>query len=520
MKKIIKLFLAFLILIFPLSLISCGSENFSINYGISQPATNVDPLLASNECEVAVVQNIFRGLFKLDESGKPVEDLIDKFTVSDDGLIYTFYLKDNLSWSNDYNLTASDFVFAIKRAASPNTKAKNTSLINNIVNAQNILDGSMSPSKIGVIALNDQILQISLIKPDNSFIYKLTDKLFFPCNEQFFNECKGKYGLNRKNIISNGNYKISYWDTNIGNLRITLNTKINDGLSHVGSVLFKYDSSDTVLNAIKNNKIDIGVLNCTEYSLVDNSKYAVQYGYDTVYFLYFNQNGLYGKSSLLCDSFAQSINRNELNNKVKNYIKITNKIIPNDISFSGVNLDIGTPTYKVNYEPEKARNQFLKEINKIKNFNISNTKILCDNSEDSKNISLSVLSDWQNNLGAYFTINSTDNLSFEVNDAEIALISATSKNKDIKEYLSLFSEKDSKIDYYNKNFEDVYSEILIENDIEKCVELIKEAENILINDSSLIPIAQSPTAYCFNSNYKNVKFDTHTGCIDFIKITY
>ena len=70
-----------------------------------------------------LLQNLFSGLFQLEADGTLTNAMCDTYTVSDDGLVYTFTLKDGLKWSDGTPLTAHDFVYSWQRAVDPATGA-------------------------------------------------------------------------------------------------------------------------------------------------------------------------------------------------------------------------------------------------------------------------------------------------------------------------------------------------------------------------------------------------------------
>ena len=96
-----------------------GSDTLRM-YLASEP-DKLDPALNSTVDGAILAINSFAGLFTYDAEQKQVPDLAESYTVSDDGLTYTFTLKDDLKWSNGDTLDASDFVYSWNRAVNPAT---------------------------------------------------------------------------------------------------------------------------------------------------------------------------------------------------------------------------------------------------------------------------------------------------------------------------------------------------------------------------------------------------------------
>ena len=94
-----------------------------------------------------------------------------------------------------YHFTANDFVFAFKRIFEKNTKSPYAESFSCIKNAGKIITGELGADSIGVTAKGDFELEIDLDYPNANFLSLMTTSAAKPCNEQFFNNTKGKYGL-------------------------------------------------------------------------------------------------------------------------------------------------------------------------------------------------------------------------------------------------------------------------------------------------------------------------------------
>ena len=225
MKKIICLMLIFVLLLCS----ACSSETIiSMSFAVREAAGSFDPQIAENATTNIIVKNCFEGLVRYDEKGEIVPALATKWTVSEDSLVYTFYLRENAVWHltntakkqleeklpEDFSLevTAYDFEFALKRAVDPAMGAKNASLLKNIANASSIIAGNSSPESLGVRATDKHTLVITLSQPQSNFLNVLTESICMPCNKTFFDACGGRYGMFIKYFISNGPFYISYFD--------------------------------------------------------------------------------------------------------------------------------------------------------------------------------------------------------------------------------------------------------------------------------------------------------------------
>ncbi len=223
-KKILCLFLAIALILTCFA--GCKDENEDTYFAcaVGEMPEHFDPQIASSTGEKIVAVNIFDGLFKLDENADAQKCAVADYKISADGLTYTFYLRENMkyyissevkSFLEDKEKTiegvvnAKDFVFGITRGVLPETNAPDFALLSNIKNAKAVHEGTMSPNELGVRAIGNNTLEITLENKQSDFLYTLTQPITFPCDEEFFNLTGGRYGLDEEYIISNGSFYLS-----------------------------------------------------------------------------------------------------------------------------------------------------------------------------------------------------------------------------------------------------------------------------------------------------------------------
>ena len=181
---------------------------------------NLDPQLAWESPELIAVTNLYSGLFRLNDEGEPVPDCAESYTVSGDGLTYTFTLKEGLAYTQnrggeaEYELTAADFVFGLRRVFRPETGSPYTSTYAAIKNSAEVLSGAMDETALGVSAPDARTVVIQLDQPDPQLLYKLALPGAMPCNEEFFESTEGSYGLTRAATMGNGSFYVYNWNDN------------------------------------------------------------------------------------------------------------------------------------------------------------------------------------------------------------------------------------------------------------------------------------------------------------------
>ena len=121
-----------------------GTDGQIFRYDITSEPTNLDPQLANDHESMLVIQNSFEGLLTVDEDNQIAQGVAERYEVSDDDLIYTFYLRQDAKWSDGTPVTAEDFVFAFQRLVDPATLSPHASSFFCIKNAQSIYQGNNS----------------------------------------------------------------------------------------------------------------------------------------------------------------------------------------------------------------------------------------------------------------------------------------------------------------------------------------------------------------------------------------
>lgn len=201
----------------------------SISYPLSASPSTLDPQYAGELNAQIIINNTFEGLVRFDPDGKIIPGIAKEWSISPDGKTYTFTLQEGTEWfcptvlksefGSDFykrfsseKVTAHDFVFAFQRAVLPETKSPNAHRLFVIENASEVYSGSYSENLLGVTAPDDHTLIIKLTEKCDDFLERLTESVFMPCNEDFFNAMNGRYGLSNRHILCNGPFYISSWD--------------------------------------------------------------------------------------------------------------------------------------------------------------------------------------------------------------------------------------------------------------------------------------------------------------------
>ncbi|MGY6038953.1 peptide ABC transporter substrate-binding protein [Aeromonas sp. AE23HZ002T15] len=162
-----------------------------------------------------VLVDLFEGLVSEDGQGRIVPAQAQRWETSEDGLVWRFFLRPQLKWSNGDPLKAQDFVYAWRRLLSPAQGSPSAGLLlaTGINNAQSIYAGALDLNALGVEAESDQILKVTLERPVPYFLQLISQRPFVPVNQQVIEQF-GKQWTQPGKLVSNGAYKLVNWVPN------------------------------------------------------------------------------------------------------------------------------------------------------------------------------------------------------------------------------------------------------------------------------------------------------------------
>lgn len=279
---------------------------------------NMDPQVATDGLSFEAIAAVTDGLLTLDESGAAVPALAETFDVSDDGMMYTFHLRD-AKWSNGEPVVAADFVYAWQRLASAELASEYSYMIDvsGVKNGAAVLAGEKETSELGVKAQDDKTLVVELERPIAYFDTLMAFPSFYPVNEAFVKEQGDQYGLSPETTLYNGAFLWTEWFSG-NSFSFTKNPDYWDADNvKLDGIEFKValDAQSAVLDFESGNS-DYTQL---RGELVD--KYKDQEGYEIELgsYLWWLQPNFYGEkfqNQNLLKAIALSYNRDQVTNNV------------------------------------------------------------------------------------------------------------------------------------------------------------------------------------------------------------
>jgi ABC-type oligopeptide transport system substrate-binding subunit len=141
---------------------------------------SLDPALAEDIHAFNILTDLYEGLVAESAIGELVPGVVESWTISDDGLTYTFSLRNDARWSNGDPVTPHDFVNAFRRVANPTTASVYGFLLEPILRFTEVQDGSLSADQLAVSAVDDLVLEIRLREPTTHMLAVLAMPVAFP----------------------------------------------------------------------------------------------------------------------------------------------------------------------------------------------------------------------------------------------------------------------------------------------------------------------------------------------------
>lgn len=281
-----------------------------------------DSVLVAENITFASINQFIEGLYRLDENNEPVPALAESKTISEDGLTYTFHLRDDATWSNGEPVTAHDFVFSWRKNVDPTSGAAYAYLFENIKNAADIMAKELPIEELGVSALDDTTLEVTLETPIAYFPALMSFVSFFPQNEAFVTEAGDQYGTSVETTLSNGPFVLTDWSSGVDEKwnyekNPTYWDAENVQLTKITNQVIKEVA--TGVNLFEKGTIDNALLS-GEYAkqFQDDPSYTVEYFSRTNYLEVNQTDNPYLKNESFRKALALAINREELTSVILN----------------------------------------------------------------------------------------------------------------------------------------------------------------------------------------------------------
>lgn len=501
-------------------------ENQIIEYKLTAEPLSLDPQIAEDSASVILIKNLFEGLVRENAGGELVSGAAKSWDISDSGTVYTFHLQDT-KWSDGTPVKADDFVFGITRALDPVTRSKNAPDLFLIDNAQQYAAGKAAANDVGIKAIDDKTLEITLEYPSDNLLNVLTLPAAMPCSREFFETSKGKYGKDPELVITNGPFRIreNYgWDHNkYIYIRRSENYECDNKALPLGVNFTIGDAPADPIAAIDSGECDICEIYGNQLARAQEKEFPVETTSNTLWGICYNTDIKAFKNAKLRVSLLGSLDREELLSDVpESYVK-TSQLIADNISFGGkvYRKEVGDFKLDRAQSPEQMYSKALGELadNEIE---LKKTyTIICLDDDASSKIVTKLIAGWNEITGSYFNkeaLPRTELLArISSGDYEIAVAPLNTAVDSPMEFLSSF-KSDSMSNAINLNYpayDGFIDSALSADSVDKTITSLASAEEYLIEYGYLYPLYYESRYFASAQNVSGTIFDSTSDAIDF-----
>ena len=536
-KRLLSGLLAVLLLIPTLGLFSGCSSQSDLTYDLAGEPATLDPQSANDPYAFTVINEIFEGLTKVQEDGSIGLGVAESYRVSDDQLTYTFTLRDGLHWSNGYSCTANDFVFAFQRLLNPRTKSQTAHNFYCIKNATAVAEGTLEVDQLGVYANSDTELVIELERPNAFLLELLSTAPAMPCNEQFFNETRGEYGLKGAALISNSAYQADRWI--VGSyIKLIPNQRYYDqDQIHLNSMVFWLCYSDTPAEGESQSEIltrfydgDSVAYTCSgkpDEGLFDSS-YTLTTHDNTVWGLTFNQRSTDSVKQQILNNqdfrlaIANCFDRSRYQDLLPEYLTVTDTIIPPGVSIDGSSYRDQTgdmTVYSLNSDSAKSHYQAMLNATGVQQVTGLSVLIAENDSVNNEQYFGYLSQVIQRELNLFLTVETVDQSEFDSRLAngnyDLAIVSLEA---DFDHPISILEDfqtgsAENNTGYSDSTLDSYLDQLYRGSDGE--AGLCKLAEQHLLDSGIFLPLYYQTSYLAVDKSVSGVFLNPQNGAVDF-----
>lgn len=471
-----------------------AAEKLTIG-NMGEPAS-LDPHFISGVWESRIVGNMFLGLTTEAADGSIVPGAAESWTVSDDGLVYTFTLRDH-TWSDGKPVTANDFYYAFQRILAPETASGYSYLLYTIKNAQKVNTGKAGPKALGVKVIDDKTLEVSLEGPAPYFVAQLVHYTAYPIPSHKVKEL-GKEWAKNKGAVSNGAYTLEEWTPN-AQIRLIKNPKFYDADNVSINELIFYPQEDrsAVLKRVRAGEVDIQTdfassdLKWLEKNMPEYIRIAPYLG---VYYYPLNTSDEVLKDPRVRKALAMSIDREILTDKVLRTGEVpAYGFVPPGTGTYGQPSEVNWKT--LSKEERIAEAQQLMEQAGYSKSNPPTLRLSYNTSENHKKVAIAIAAMWKKALGVKTELYNSEvkvhYASLKTRDFQIARAGWIADYNDPQNFLNLMEARNLSKNYSsfnNEKYNTLMQKAEMEVDMDMRDEYMREAEAIAMAELPNIPL--------------------------------
>ncbi|SDM53770.1 peptide ABC transporter substrate-binding protein [Sediminibacillus halophilus] len=470
-----------------------GNKVLRLNNGVEP--TSFDPPEGFDAASWQSLNNLMEGLTRLGQDHQPEAATAESWDISDDGLEYTFHIRDNAKWSNGDDVTADDFVYAWTRLLDPEEGFSSAFLGYFIKGGEAFNSGEGSADDLGLEAVDEKTFKVTLEAPTGFFLNVISNPAFFPVNKAVAEENPEWYA-EADTFVANGPFKLSewnhdsdftmvkndqYWDKDTVKLDEVHWAMVNE----VNTEYQMFQSGDLDTSEIPADLAE---------DLLDSDQVVIDPQAGTQFYR-FNVNKEPFQNVKIRKALAMAVNQDEIVEYVtKKGEKPARGFVsygfedPSGNDFRETNGDL------VEYDPEQAK-ELLKEGMEEEGYDeLPPITLTYNTSDDNKKIAETVQQRFQQDLGIEITLENAEWNVFLQDQKDLKhQLSRSSFLADYGDPINFLESfvTDSSMNrtgWSNQEYDDLIAQAKEEADEEKRWELMYNAEKVLFEEMPIVPV--------------------------------
>ena len=499
----------------------CDSADGKVfRYAVNTLPTTLDPTkgqsIGDNEIQHAITEGLTRNT-----AGDVKPGIAESWDESEDGLTYTFHLRKDAKWSDGEPITAADFEYSWKRLVNPETASPYAFIGDCLKNGQAIEQGKMDVEELGVKAVDDTTLEVTLEHPTSYFLSLIgSSGQFAPLRQDIVEKYGTDFAATSEKNVYSGPFVMTSSEDNVWTFAKNDNYWDKDSINLDKCELNYVENTDTQLSMYEAGDLDY-VQVPTAY-VSDYKDKAEVFANGNVDFCYINSKSdnpvLGNKNFRLALNYA--LNRNDYN-KLANADTFTafNGLVFPGLQAKGTTYgeayDLNSYSYPLDGDQDKATeylNAAMKELG-IANASDITVEVVTTDADSSKRIVETLQEQWQNALGINVKIRQVTYADiygkvFPEHDYEIGYGGWGSDYDDPYSYLELF-KSDSSYNYSQYENPEV-DQLLIasqdEPDTDKRMDELNQAEQDILADGAFVPLQARNIYYMLDDDTTGINF--------------
>ncbi len=479
---------------------------------------SLDQAQISIDIEGFIIRDLSEGLTVYDAKGKVIPGTAESWTVSEDGKVYTFKIRDAAKWSDGSPVTAADFVYSMTRLLDPATAAGYANILYPIKGAEAFNQKKAKAEDLGLKAVNDKTLEITLERPTPYFLQLMTHYTALPVNKASI-EKDGKDFTKPGKMVTNGAYMLTEYVAN-DHVTAVKNPHYWDAANvKIDKVIYNPSEDQAATERMfENGELDIVYQYQADQRDFLKKKLAEDHVYATpalsTYYYAFDTRHEPFSDVRVRKALSMAIDRDFLAEKIFGGAQLPayNLVPPGMEGYTAPKFDIADMDQ---LDREDAAKALLKEAGYGEGGKPLKIDIRYNTNENHKKVAIAVADMWKA-IGATVT---TQNLDVKAHYAylqeggqfDVARAAWAADYADPENFLNLLVSTNKAFNYghwVNAKFDELMKASYEERDPAKRMKILADAEAIALNEYSITPMMNYASLWLVSRKVKGFEENT------------